>query len=542
MLRSDHHLGLAVLCTCIALPTWCVAEDNILDSRITSVSMFKNGLAFVERQALPAGPGSFHIVDIPEPVHGTLWFVGDANVSARIEMRDVTVQSGHAPHNPQRDLAGRTVSVFLRDTPAPIQGVVRSIAEREQPASTTTNGNDLWTTSNGSPLQFLVLDTPTGESYIDHSMIAHISAKGPRVPVVRRKPVLTVTIPEGEQARKPLRVRYLARGVSWAPSYLVELLNDRQLRLRQKAIIRNELVDLTNAEMQLISGFPHVRFGHVTSLISPRTRWSDFFSQLNQHSPVESALTGNAITQQMAMPGTGRRNLPIDLTAVPEGSGVDLHYQPIGRHSLGLNAALSVSVAQGTTDYSRIVQWIVPDQRDAQGRRGHRYQRVRGLDASVPDGPWDALRFRNPLPMPMTTAPAMITSGNRFNGQTASYWVNRGEETTLPVTKSLSIRTIASENEKQGKREVVYIGGNDFQRVRVQGTLSIGNHRNEPIEIVIRRRFSGELSSADRQPKLVLREEGVYSVNRRNELTWNLKLAPGQQQDLSYEYTVLVDR
>ena len=144
--------------------------------------------------------------------------------------------------------------------------------------------------------------------------------------------------------------------------------------------------------------------------------------------------------------------------------------------------------------------------------------------------------------MPMTTAPAMITSGNRFNGQTASYWVNRGEETTLPVTKSLSIRTIASENEKQGKREVVYIGGNDFQRVRVQGTLSIGNHRNEPIEIVIRRRFSGELSSADRQPKLVLREEGVYSVNRRNELTWNLKLAPGQQQDLSYEYTVLVDR
>ena len=144
--------------------------------------------------------------------------------------------------------------------------------------------------------------------------------------------------------------------------------------------------------------------------------------------------------------------------------------------------------------------------------------------------------------MPMTTGPAMIMSGNRFSGQTASYWVNRGEETTLPVTKSLSIRAVASENEKQGKREVVYIGGNDFQRISVEGTLIIGNHRDEQVDIVIRRRFSGDLVRADRNPNLVLREEGVYSANRRNELTWNLKLDPGQRQELSYEYNVLVDR
>jgi hypothetical protein len=87
-----------------------------------------------------------------------------------------------------------------------------------------------------------------------------------------------------------------------------------------------------------------------------------------------------------------------------------------------------------------------------------------------------------------------------------------------------------------------YIGGNDFQRVSVEGQLVVSNHRGEVVDMVIRRQFSGDLSKADGDPKKSLREEGVYSVNRRNELTWTLQIKPGAQQTLKYEYTVLVDR
>ena len=57
---------------------------------------------------------------------------------------------------------------------------------------------------------------------------------------------------------------------------------------------------------------------------------------------------------------------------------------------------------------------------------------------------------------------------------------------------------------------------------------------------MIRRRFSGELLEADGKPECVLREEGVYSVNKRNELTWTITLKPGKETTLSYRYTVLV--
>ena len=49
---------------------------------------------------------------------------------------------------------------------------------------------------------------------------------------------------------------------------------------------------------------------------------------------------------------------------------------------------------------------------------------------------------------------------------------------------------------------------------------------DQAIKLVVRRRFSGELLSADNAPKSFLREEGIWSVNRRNELVWTLALPP----------------
>jgi len=49
------------------------------------------------------------------------------------------------------------------------------------------------------------------------------------------------------------------------------------------------------------------------------------------------------------------------------------------------------------------------------------------------------------------------------------------------------------------------------------------------------------LISADASPESKLLEEGVYSANQRNELTWTVTLKPGQEKTLNYRYSVLVD-
>jgi hypothetical protein len=136
-----------------------------------------------------------------------------------------------------------------------------------------------------------------------------------------------------------------------------------------------------------------------------------------------------------------------------------------------------------------------------------------------------------------------VAHGN-FNGQRLSTWANTGEETILHVTRALSIRTRNLEQEEPQRggdeRQVVYIGGRRFRQTTVQADLMVSNHRQETVKLVIRRRFSGDLLKADGAPKSVLREEGVYSVNRRNELIWSFSLKPGEEKKLAYSYSVLV--
>ena len=143
----------------------------------------------------------------------------------------------------------------------------------------------------------------------------------------------------------------------------------------------------------------------------------------------------------------------------------------------------------------------------------------------------------------MTTGPATVVSGGQFNGQRTSYWVNAGEETVLRVGKALSVRTRSVETEQLnkigGERDLVWVGGRQCRKSTVAGELSVSDHRKENVQLLIRRRFSGDLVAAE-VAKSSLREEGVFSINKRNELLWTVPLAAGEERTLKYSYTVLV--
>ena len=91
-----------------------------------------------------------------------------------------------------------------------------------------------------------------------------------------------------------------------------------------------------------------------------------------------------------------------------------------------------------------------------------------------------------------------------------------------------------------GERDLVWIGSQQYRKATVEGEVAVGNNRKEAIQMVIRRRFSGELLKAEGEPKSNLLVEGVHTVNKRNELTWALPLKGGEEKTLKYSYTVLV--
>ncbi|MBN1571321.1 MAG: DUF4139 domain-containing protein [Acidobacteria bacterium] len=525
------------------------AEGVPVKSRLISLGLFKNGLTVVRRAVSMPGPGTYRIDEVPEPVHGTFWIEAGTDVEARMtsEVVDVPVH-GELITDFQERLAGREVIIHFRDGQIPpATGTVVAIepakgavvwARTREISRYNSYGSTPAAPSSGP---FLILDGSDGRVYVDSSMIAYLRIKGGEKSVKERRPMLLLTVPETDRKQTDVFFSYLARGVSWAPSYRVDVSNPDTLSIEQNAVVKNELSDIEDAEISLISGFPSIQFANVTSPFSLETTWAKYFQELGQRADSVNLIGINVISRQAIGSNTVVPSRSADLSATPEGEGADLHFQSLGKRTLLEGDSMVISTASGKAPYKRIVEWIVPDTRLPNGRYIDEYLRQNEPE-KYEDAVWDAVRFKNPLPFPMTTAPAMVISNGRFNGQRLTYWVNKGEETTLHITKALSIRTRYTETEQPGRREIAYIGGNDYREITVKGELKVNNHRKETVSIVIRRRFSGDLTSADGSPTCVLREEGITSVNRRNELTWTFDLNPGEEKILAYQYLILVDK
>ena len=537
------------------------ADEAMVKPVIESVGLFKNGLA-VMRATFPINGAGLYCWDrVPHVIHGTFWVESDGEVGVQSTTRRIeeTDESGSPSGVLQHDLAGKEVTITLRDTDSPqdprITGTVWAVPPRASKRMWDTNYASLnpsarsynWNpqaqipqpASAASTGNFLVLHDETGaRRYVDMSRIASVEAKGPFGTVKRmtEKPVLVFDVRKAPANGGKVRVSWLTKGLGWMPSYQVDLSDAENLRIRQNTVVRNESDDLTNTEVQLISGFPSVRFGAVDSPLWQGTGLAAFFQQINQSttgSTRDNMLSQQAVYSNSAMAGAS--------TATPElteigNASADIHYESIGSHSLKSGDSLAVDIASATSAYQRVVEWVVTDGRDANGRYPQGNGEIRD------EMPWDAVRFTNPFKFPMTTAAALVTEGGKFRGQNQTEWVNPGQRACLRVTRALSVQTESSEVEEEGQREIVWIAGNDYQRTRVKGILTARNFRGGEVTMTIRREFSGKLIEADSKPESKLRAEGVFSVNPRRQLDWTVQVPTGGEKELTYRYEVLVDR
>jgi hypothetical protein len=539
------------------------SEESVVKPEIESVGLFKNGIAVVRASFPIAGPGTYRWDHIPQVIHGTFWVESDGEVSVLSTTRRVeeTDESGAPTGLLQQDLAGKQVTVTLRqaDSTFPplstaITGTVWSVPPRPGVRQWDTNYASLnpsagsygwWNGSrqmvaqpSAAPGNFLILDDGTGNRrYVDMGSIAALEAKGPFGPMKRlvEKPVLVFDVRKAPAKGGAVRVTWLTKGLAWMPSYRVDLGEDKNLRIRQNAVVRNESNDLAGTEIQLISGFPSVQFGSVDSPLWQGTTLASFFQQINQSA--EGAVNRNVLSQQMVY-SNSVSSTPVPMPELKEQGEAsnDIHYESIGKHSLKSGDSLAVDIASATAAYERVVEWVVPDGRDERGRYSRRTD-------SLPDEmAWDAVRFKNPFKFPMTTAAAVITGNGKFLGQNQTEWVNPGQQACLRITRALSVQTESSEIEEEGKREIVYIAGDDYRRTVVKGRLIARNYRGQEITMTIRREFSGILVEADANPESKLRAQGVFSVNPRRQLDWTIKIPAGGEKEITYRYEVLVDQ
>ena len=546
---------------------WAQENEPVAEAPIVALAMFKNGIVSVLREVKPPAGDAFLITDKIEPAHGTLWCTADEGFRLKTVSRTfeeppdtpplgdickaydgcaVTVTFLAATSNALASCEakdGGLLTLFAAgaNIPTEVTGTVVNPAAPEQARTFSRDYEDApWRYYSSSYYRGGLNNCPSSQRVSGHLTLRlesgwHVSIPTGVIVSIRSAKMNTTTretreVWRVEGARKPFEMAYLARGATWAPAYRLTLADDKTLRLAMSAIIRNEMAPFKDAEVRLVSGFPNIEFANRASLIVPGATIASFFGGLSR----PQGGGRNSVMSQIAYNVRSPENDGYDLPEIPsEEASMDIHHRNIGKLTMDLGETLYLPLEQAETPCERVVEWIIPDRRDMDGY-------IQNKPGEMVEF-WDTLRFRNPFKAPITTAPVEILEGTKLLGQSTITWVNPGQGASVKITKALSVSGMFAETEVDMKRPVVSWGGRTYRNPNVEGEFRVKNYRGIPVKVMVRLQMSGEYISASAEPTdRRLLETGAYTLNKRNEITWTLDIAPGEEQTVTYLYSVLV--
>jgi hypothetical protein len=553
MKGSFRWTGVAILVVALLVAgTARAAEKDAplsAETELRRVALFKNGMGFfVHDVALPDGQSREFALEAPlAPAHGTFWVThpDDAaldEVVASPVTRPVEQQARDIRGLLRGNVGKRLIVHLSPPGGAPIEGKLIYAPEGftaapSDPYAAGSNRRPTPGTTTGLPHLF-VLGTDTGAVALAPNDVRRVEFPDDEATLTYEQEEEGVRL-RGRLAQpapgRELTVSYLAKGMTWAPSYTVDVSDPDEATISAKALIFNEAADLDDIEVSLVTGFPHMLFADVTSPIAMKERLSRFLRNLREGGQESQRPRGHGVvTQQM----TAYRPADFDpaafLAREAVGEAEDLFLYPLHDVTLARGEVGYYPLFTASIPYQHVHQWDVPDMLDERDR----YRPGRTDEEEKPEVVWHSLRLTNETDVPWTTAPGQTVSRNQILGQDILHYTPVGGQTTLRITQAVGVKAEQVEYEVERERNAASFHGTSYDLVTLSGELRVTNFKKDAVTLEITKMFSGELISADGDPELRDLARGLRRVNPRGRLRWTIDLEPGRQEELTYIYEV----
>jgi len=532
-----------------------VAGEQSASIEIEKLILFKNGLGFVvSRATLPDNAEVVRMGQFPVPSFGTFWVGYPKDVKLESLVASIEESQQSVPSRSLEELlrinAGRKVKVRTQD--GEIDGTVEPVAEPGRPSSANPNFMSFpgareaygQVSLPSVPVGPLIIRTETGVMALNPGLIRSVE-------FVDRDPALTVRSTQKSpiihmKLKKPaggevVTISYVARGITWAPAYLIDLSDAKTARVSAHAVIVNEITDFEHIKLQLVTGFPNIKFGEIANPIAKSQSLADFLSALSgltsRPSGVSSLVANQAITSAMHAPqGEGAFPLIPGYSTAAEGLvAEDLFFYPVNDFTLKKDETAWVPLFTADMPYTHIYTWHVADLID----EGGRYRVLpESQEQKNTEEVWHSCRLENTLSMPLTTAAAEFVTNGEFTGQDVCYYTPPKGETVIRINKALNLLADQSEVELERKRDALVVRNFHYDAVKLRGELKLANKFDKTITVEITKELSGDLLESLPQAKDLKTAKGLARVNPKHVLTWEVELHPGADQLVTYQYQV----
>jgi len=557
---NNRHLAFMVAVCVLAFAVSAIAAEEktaaTVQTHVKRVALFKNGFGlFVREGTLTEDRRVAVLGPFAVPSHGTFWITapsrsgflgaiarsvtGTEEISAR-EVADLL-----------RGNVGRTVRLWLGFEPETVlTGTLISFAaDRIQPLPDPYGLGGGMARSGVLPPpgrgQFLLLQTDDAVVALDPYRVARVDFPDGEPSTSFSSTTTQVELEATFSSPRSgdwLSVSYLARGITWAPSYLIDITDPKQARLTAKAVIINEAEDLSKTHVDLITGFPNLEFAGVASPLAMRQDLASFLQSLagDQRHRRQAGVTSQLALYRMAEPAQPAPLLPMpDYGDAAAGqAAADLFFYPLENVTLGKGETGYHPLFTAALPYSEFYEWKIPDAIGAEGR----YRPQRDDQPEQPEIVWHSVRLTNATNMPWTTAPAQSMKDGQIIGQDTLNYTAPKAETAVKITQAVGVKADQTETEISREREAVRLYGDHFDRVTIKGTLQVTNYTDTLISMEITKTLSGEVKKTDPEAEDTTLARGLKSMNPVHDLTWKLDMKPGEDRQITYVYEALIRR
>ena len=528
------HIPIIAALTAFGAITATAQDETAVSAKTEAVALFKNGYAVVWQEIEVPKSGAYRWEDVPAAIHGTFFIESDMEVETRATQRLVTVPVD--AKNPPRLAPGQLVDVWV-STPTlneKLSGkIVDTMPAAEQNSllsdSTHSSSREYYWYQRGYTVMLnmpVVLEGDNAHHFLTGNNIVAITTREPVRELTARRPVMVFNASKKDGGGGKIRVVYLTKGATWAPSYRVDILDGKRLRIEQATVVRNEGLPMTDAEVSLVSGFPQIECENVLSPIMPSQTLALFFQQL---SAPKRGNNSRYMSQSVSYNDWEDGGLSIfDTSALAAGEGPDIYYNSIGRRTLETGDTLSLTTGKGEAEYLRLLEC------DLTKQAAEFYSQSSGnRDNATPDV-FDVLKFQNPLPFPITTAPVTVMNHARFLGQSQTGWVNPGQVASVKITKVMNVSATYAERAVDAEPRVMQ----EFRFTRhikrdITGTIDLANRRNERVTLHLNSAFLGVIETSDLAPTKQSVSAKDHWPNDLNELFWEITLEPGEKKTIT---------
>ncbi|MCK9266309.1 hypothetical protein M0P98_05455 [bacterium] len=523
-----------------------VGVTQSIDSKIVSVSLFKNGLGFVTSEGeLSQKNGKFVFEQLSIPVHGTFWiypigkgvvikeakafekevleYIPAINISEILEANvgsRVTIQL-----QPEKSLTGKIISIptdRIVSQPPHLRGFYN------QPP-----------TSN-----LLIFQTDEEVLFLNKQLVQQVSVpqdnnnnilKGNfKTDIQRKKKSSALEInAENPLGKGKVGFQYLTKGITWAPSCTVDISNPLKARIYMKAEIINEIEDLNNVDINFVSGFPNFQFSEIISPIAKKEDLATFLNSLSN--PSQITRNRSVVTQQVVMFNyTASTEQLFGYVPNVEGQVMEeLFLYEKKNVSLKKDERGYYPLYEIETPYEHIYEWKIKDTID-QNDRFNKNQPEEKEEI------WHSISLTNTGKTPWTTSPATTVQSNQILGQDTLYYTSPGGKSNLRITQSVDIKAEQAEFEVDRRRNAAQFYGSYYDLVEVKGTLTATSYKNKNITLSVTKTLSGEVLSSSPEARIEKSARGLKKVNPHSILKWEVPIKPAEKIQLEYKYQVYI--